>query len=51
MARSSRLTKPASQDLLRLEVVAVRRLAQLRRHAPGRLAALAVAATPLAIAH
>lgn len=30
---------------------AVRRLAQLRRHAPGRLAALAVAATPLAIAH
>lgn len=27
MARSSRLTKPASQDLLRLEVVAVRRLA------------------------
>lgn len=30
---------------------AARRLAQLRHRAPGRLAALAVAATPLAIAH
>lgn len=30
---------------------AARRLAQLRRHTPGRLAALAVAATPLAVTH
>lgn len=30
---------------------AARRLAQLRRHAPGRLAALAIAASPIALSH